>query len=122
MNKIHNPYIPEIDKFECSREFSYLADYYQKNETYTMIPHGTMEYRAFWEDVRNKCLKGFTNSKGIRITGHHFFYLNFCRINGWDDILKRKTEIFPRFIDLDYEYFHMIEYCELNEMLMGSPA
>ena len=80
-----------------------------------MIPHGTMEYRAFWEDVRNKCLKGFTNSKGIRITGHHFFYLNFCRINGWDDILKRKTEIFPRFIDLDYEYFHMIEYCELNE-------
>ena len=110
-----NPYIPHVDKFENSNEFSYLAEFFNEHETYTMIPKGTYEYKMFWEDVKDKCLNGFTNSKGITITGHHFFYLNFCRISGYNEKLKKKTEMFPLFVDLDYEYFHMISYCEENE-------
>ena len=112
---IYNPYIPLIEKFECSNEFSYLAEFYKNNESYTLIPPGTYEYKLFWKDVKDKCINGFTNSKGIRITGHHFFYLNFCRIQAKDDLIKKKVEMFPRFIDLDFEYFHMIEFCEKNE-------
>lgn len=112
---IFNPYVPYVEKFENSAEFSYLAEFYNKHGVYTTIPAGTYEYKLFWKDVKDKCLNGFTNSKGIRITGHHFFYLNFCRISALDKTTSKKKEMFPRFIDLDYDYFHMIEYCEKNE-------
>jgi len=110
-----NPYIPYVERFENSSEFSYLAKYFEDNGMYTTLPEETDAYKRFWNDVKDKCINGFTNSKGIKVTGHHFFYLNFCRISGYDDRIGKKTEMFPKFIDLDYEYFHMIEYCEKNE-------
>lgn len=115
MSSIGNPYVPQVIKFENSKEFSYLADHFNKTGFYTLHPENTDEYVEFWKDVRNKCLYGFTNSKGIKITGHHFFYLNFCRISGYNYDIGKKTEIFPMFMDLDYDYFHMIEYCEKNQ-------
>ena len=115
MASIGNPYVPEVEWFKDSNEFSYLANFYDEHGVYTLIPAGTYEYQMFWEDVKNKCVHGFTNSLGIRITGHHFFYLNFCRINALNELIGKKTEMFPRFMDLDYDYFHMIEYCEKNQ-------
>lgn len=110
-----NPYVPYVEKFECSKEFSYLAAIYNKTGFYTNLPEGTKAYIDFWKDVRDKCINGFYNSKGIRITGHHFFYLNFCRISGYDETIGKKLEMFPKFMDLDYDYFHMIEHCEKNQ-------
>lgn len=112
---INNPYAPYVEKFTNSKEFSYLAEIFNDTGFYTHLQEGTKEYADFWKDVRNKCLIGFTNSDGIRITGHHFFYLNFCRISKYDDVTGKKIEGFPNFIDLDYEYFHMVEYCEKNQ-------
>lgn len=112
MPSINNPYVPKVDWFENSDEFSYLATFFEENGTYTTMLKGTYEYRMFWEQVRDYCIHGFTNSKGITITGNHFFYLNFCRISGFNEKLGKKTEIFPLFIDLDYDYFWMIKYCE----------
>jgi len=110
-----NPYVPYVDKFTNSKEFYYLAEAFNETGFYTQYLEGTEEYVNFWKEVRDKCLHGFTNSVGIRITGHHFFYLNFCRISGYDKSTGKKTEMFPNFVDLDYEYFHMIEYCEKNQ-------
>ncbi len=107
-----NPYIPYVEKFTHSKEFSYLANYFNDTGFYTNLREGTDEYIDFWKDVQFKCINGFTNSIGIEITGHHFFYLNFCRISGYDAKLGKKTEMFPNFVDLDFEYFHMIRYCE----------
>lgn len=115
MPSINNPYVPRVEHFTNSHEFSYLARFYEQNGVYTNLLRGTYEYKMFWEEVRELCLNGFTNSDGITITGNHFFYLNFCRINGYNEELGKKTEIFPMFIDLDYDYFHMIKYCEDNE-------
>lgn len=113
---IENPYIPKVDKFECSHEFSYLANYFDTHdECYTHTIKGTIEYIKFWEDVKDKCIYGFTNSKGISITGPHFTYLNFCRIELQNLKTKKKEAGFPRFVDLDYEYFHMVDYCKKNE-------
>jgi hypothetical protein len=112
---LENPYIPQVDKFKNSLEFRYLATIFEETGAYTALPPGTMEYRKFWEDVRYKCIYGYTNSLGIRITGHHFFYLNFCRMEKQNKKTKRKEEGFPEFSDLDYEYFHTIEYCKVNE-------
>ncbi len=124
---INNPYVPEVVKFECSKEFSYLGQYYLDNDYYCNIPEGTEDYISFWKQVKEYCLNGFTNSKGIKITGSHFFYLNFCQIlsesDGNEDKRKRKTFNFPKFVDLDYEYFWMVEYCKQNEkFLIASKA
>lgn len=110
-----NPYVPYVEKFRRSKEFSYLANIFNETGFYTNLNAESTAYVEFWKDVREKCLYGFTNSEGIRITGHHFFYLNFCRILAYDEETGKKIEKFPNFIDLDYDYFHMIEYCEKNQ-------
>ena len=110
-----NKYIVCVDFFQKTKEFSYLAEQYNRTGLYTNSIPGTIEYVEFWQDVRDKCLNGFTNSCGQKITGQHFFYLNFCPILGLNEKTGKKSKIFPRFIDLDYEFFHMVEYCRLNQ-------
>ena len=89
MSSIGNIYVPEVEKFENSKEFSYLADFFNQHGVYTLIPRGTYEYKLFWDEVKHLCINGFTNSLGIRITGHHFFYLNFCRINALNESIGK---------------------------------
>ena len=113
--KNDNQYIACVDLFEKTKEFSYLAEQYNKTGMYTSAIPGTMEYLDFWQEVRDVCLEGFTNSVDQTITGQHFFYLNFCPILGLNEKTGKKSKIFPRFIDLDYEFFHMVEYCRLNQ-------
>ncbi len=110
-----NPYIPFVEKFTNSKEFSYLATIFNDTGFYTHLREDSQEYLDFWNDIKDKCINGFTNSAGIKITGHHFFYLNFCRISGYDKTTGKKSEMFPNFVDLDYEYFHMIKYCEVHQ-------
>ena len=113
--KNDNQYIACVDLFEKTKEFSYLAEQYNKTGMYTSAIPGTMEYLEFWQEVRDVCLEGFTNSVDQTITGQHFFYLNFCPILGLNEKTGKKSKIFPRFIDLDYEFFHMVEHCRLNQ-------
>jgi len=110
----NNPYVPPVDEFINSDDFTYLARFFTENKTYCNLPQGTVQHLEFWKDVKEKCINGMTNINGIRITGPHFFYLNFCPIAGYNPKTGRKTKIFPRFVDIDYEYFHMIEYCRNN--------
>jgi len=110
-----NPYVICVDYFKNTKEFSYLAERYNKTGLYTNAIPGTIEYVEFWQDVKDKCLNGFTNSCGQKITGQHFFYLNFCPILGLNEKTGKKSKIFPRFIDLDYEFFWMVEYCRINQ-------
>lgn len=112
---LNNPYIPNVSEFTHSKEFSYLAEFFNKHGMYTNIPRGTDDYNEFWKDIKDKCINGFTNSVGISITGIHFFYLNFCPILGFNEETLRKSKIFPKFVDLDYEYYWMVDYCRHNQ-------
>lgn len=117
MASVGNIYVPEVAHFSNTKEFTYLADFFRANQCYTNIPEGTIQYRKFWEDVKEKCIYGMTNSVGIKITGIHFFYLNFCPIERQvTDSRGRisKAMDFPKFVDLDYDYFWMIDYCRMN--------
>lgn len=115
----NNPYIPHIERFTNTKEFSYLGDYFTKHGVYCYIPEESESYKKFWIDVKEKCIHGMFNSVGQQITGDHFFYLNFCPIlsQSEDEETKRKKKSFnfPRFVDLDYEYFWMVDYCKSNE-------
>lgn len=109
-----NPFIPHHDKFTNTSEFTYLARFFTENKLYCNIPEGTLQHLEFWKDVKEKCINGMTNSVGQSITGPHFFYLNFCPILGQNEKTGRKTKIFPKFVDIDYEYFWMVDYCRGN--------
>ena len=114
---MNNEYVPHVDKFTNSHEFSYLATFFKENKCYTNISQERRpeEYKAFWNQVKEYCMYGFTNSDNIMITGPHFYYLNFCQILGLNEETGRKSKIFPRFIDLDYEKFWMYDYCRKNQ-------
>lgn len=52
---------------------------------------------------------------GYRITGDHYFFLNFYRMNIVDDSKKAATgdtDGFPKFLVEQYKFFHYFEICE----------
>src|ERR1017187_10250409 len=112
---VNNQYTPCWEKFIKSSEFSYLAAFFKENKCYTNLVKGTYEYKQFWEDCYNKCLNGFTNSAGISITGQHFFYLNFVQILMKNEVTKKRSKGFPLFLDIDFEYFWLVDYCKKNQ-------
>lgn len=117
MSSIGNPYVPEVALFSKTKEFTYLADFFRANQCYTNLPEGTIQYQEFWKEIKDKCIYGMTNSVGIKITGIHFFYLNFCPIERQTTDSRgriSKSMDFPSFVDLDYDYFWMVDYCRMN--------
>jgi hypothetical protein len=68
----------------------------------------SLEYREWWEEQRKRCMEGYSVG-GVRITGDHYWYLNFWKIKGVNPKTKRKDLIAPRFIDMDFEFFAALE-------------
>jgi len=97
--------------FVNTREFSCEAKNFLKNGYYTNSPAGTYAYREYWDEQTRRCLEGFEVG-GVRITGPHYFYLNFTQIKATVKTgkLERKVLTFPSFLDMDYYYF---DECEL---------
>ena len=86
---------------------------------YTNAVYGTTEYRKFWTEERRRCLEGFQPEDngtpiGPRITGEHYFYLNYCQIDR-EVIIDEKTGDkakqldFPDFLLMDYYWFLELE-------------
>lgn len=94
---------------------------------------GSGDYNEFWDERLRRCIEGY-KVYGEKITGNHYFYLNFCNINMIDVIdddgdgdVKRSD--FPSFWDWDYEYFWWLDiarfgvlgrYSQAKEMLSDS--
>jgi hypothetical protein len=68
----------------------------------------SLEYREWWFEQKRRCLEGYSVG-GIKITGDHYWYLNFWKIKGVNQVTGRKDLIAPRFIDMDYEFFNVLE-------------
>lgn len=68
----------------------------------------TLAYRDWWKEQIDRCINGY-KAAGIEITGDHYWYLNFWKIKGVNPKTGRKDLIAPRFLDLDYEFFHELE-------------
>jgi hypothetical protein len=102
-------YAPPCEKFIRTDEFRERAIFFENNGFYTKYLKGTDAYKTFWEDEHYKCQHGMTNSAGITITGIHYFYLNYIQIKAEDKATNRKKFKFPRFLDIDYDYFHIVD-------------
>lgn len=137
--------------FVNTKIFSRTADFYCKHGVYTLANEDSIEYKEFWQREFNRRVKGVTakcklyfkdipaylNAKTdkekndllhpLRITGDHYTYLNYGRIERVPNDEERKImdsqgftkvktiEGFPRFWDGDYWNFKIDELIANNE-------
>jgi hypothetical protein len=100
--------------FTETDRFRELALKFEKDGVYCNFKSHTNDYKEFWKEEHRRCIEGYTYN-GIRITGAHYFYLNYCQILAKDEKTGRKKKIAPRFTDVDYEYFHLLERARLEK-------
>ena len=86
-----------------------------KTGSYTTFPRNTKPYNDYWREQRRRCVEGYTVGK-YRITGDHYFFLNFYTMNTVNEDAEKATtgrvNGFPRFAAKQYEFFHYVEMCE----------
>lgn len=107
-------------------------DYIQTRENYERTGHycsfhpSTKAYREFWNEEYKRCRNGYTVN-GYTITGDHYFFLNYYQLK--DSRVQKagtaRVNIFPRFMQAQYEFFHYYELCKIlrkNVCMMKSRA
>lgn len=80
---------------------------FQRYNAYCLDPWGSPDWFTYWQEQRNRIINGYS-SGGVKITGDHYFYLNFCPILKVEDMNAKKSAKvtdFPDFWDGDYNYF-----------------
>jgi len=98
------------------------ALHFEKYGYYTPEPWGTNAWLEYWNEQLDRCKFGY-ESGGVRVTGHHYFYMNFCNIElvemkevlpedyneMSEQLFADKGTNFPHFWDGDYNYFWALE-------------
>ena len=77
----------------------------------------SVSYQEYWEEQIHRCMNGY-KPKGLdKITGKHYYYLNFYKIlgNSGEEMGNRKTLIAPWYRDLDKLYFDLFEQCKQEQ-------
>jgi len=95
--------------------FSEAAYHKTKYGVYCQAPFGSKDYKEYWQEQDKRCLEGYTVG-GLRITGHHYFFLNFKQLEVVKNIRAKASEKekgFPRFWEAHYKFFHALEEAEL---------
>lgn len=102
----------ESGKWIDSSVFRQEAIRFQKNGAFCSAPDHSPDWYSYWEDNLKRCLHGY-EINGEKITGHHYFYLNYTQIEIVEQIkgskASRKITQQPDFWDGDYDYFWSLE-------------
>lgn len=108
-------YVTHPTTFINTHLFCTEAAKFTKTGRYCDAPEGTLHWNEYWDEQDKRCKEGYTVG-GIRITGEHYAYLNFGRIKitVGEGKTARKFEGFPRFLDMDFYYYHELEQAKLN--------
>lgn len=94
--------------------FNELAQIYDRTGSYTEYPADSKPYNDFWREQYKRCTEGYTVGK-YRITGDHYFFLNFYRMEVISEGARGgagRNEKFPTFLAKQYEFFHYVEMAE----------
>lgn len=99
-------------KWLNSSVFREEAVKFQRNNLFTVSPVGTPDWFNYWETQLKRCEEGYKVGDQ-KITGHHYFYLNFTQIQIVEQIkgskASKKITKQPDFWDGDYDYFWCLE-------------
>ena len=97
------------------KPFNEAARTFEEKGYYTSYKRNSKPYKEFWREQKRRCVEGYTVGK-YRITGDHYFFLNFYRMQTVNiDATKKTTgrgQSFPSFLSKQYEFFHYMELCE----------
>ena len=113
-NPKHKVDIPDFESLGKSKSWNpqlYQPMVYNeevRRNAETLKP-GTIAYDDFWDEMDYYCYNGFKPKGMPRISGRHFFYLNFLQIERLLPGSKRKTLGPPFYRDLDHWMFLEIE-------------
>ena len=113
-NPKHKVDIPDFENLSKSKKWQpklyqpliYNDEVRRKADT---LKPGTLDFDDFWEEMDYYCYNGFKPKDMPRISGRHFFYLNFCSILRLLPNSSRKTLGAPFYRDLDHMMFLEIE-------------
>lgn len=111
--------------FVNTQTFRESALYFEKNGRYDDGVVGTIYNKDYWKTELDRCINGYS-SGGVRISGYHYHYLNYCKIEvverTFGEIHKTlnknakvhgdRKEMFPDFWDVDYEFFMAADIAE----------
>tara|TARA_R110000851_G_scaffold183230_3_gene332344 strand:- start:12206 stop:14200 length:1995 start_codon:yes stop_codon:yes gene_type:complete len=109
--------VSELKKeyFKDTARLSPAANHFLKHGYYTNALPGTKTYYDYWDTEKQRCLYGY-EAGGTKITGFHYFYLNYCRMERAVEetqpdgsILNRRENSFPSFYDGDFHYYNAID-------------
>jgi len=84
---------------------------FRKNGYYCTDPEGSHQYTEYWDTMLDRCINGYS-SGGVKITQHHYFYLNFTQIKIAEEKggkIAIKEVKAPDFWDGDFAFFWAIE-------------
>ena len=106
-------------KFKDVSKFVKPSNYFREYGVFTHELEDTIAGEQYWDDIEEKVLNGF-EWEGVRITGRHFFTINFGRFRAIpvDEFgkatSKNKIWTFLRFLDHQYYAFNELDECLLN--------
>lgn len=119
-------------KFINTHLFQEAANYYKKNnETYTPYKVDSIPHRQFRKREQYRRKHGFEapclmdphgTIHNVRITGNHYNFLNYTRMEQLDESTiqrgvtntAKKHYDFPKFLDAQFWFFHILEFAENN--------
>lgn len=95
--------------------FREVGKMYDEKGYYTSYKRNSKPYKEFWREQKRRCVEGYTVGD-YRITGDHYFFLNFYRMQTVNTDSEKQTtgrnQGFPSFLSKQYEFFHYMELCE----------
>lgn len=97
------------------------SNHFRTHNCYTRTTPDTVAWNKYWDDLEDKIYNGF-EIDGVRITGRHFFLINFGRFRAipvdefGNQTSHNKIWTFLRF--LDHQYYMMME---LEECFLEGP-
>lgn len=128
LNPIRNTDQPYL-KFINTSVFQEDGRRFLKYGYYTNAPFGSKDYNDYWDEQEKRVINGYTVG-GVRVTGRHYFYLNFClikarpidpRTGAEKEGENRKIITLPRFLDHNFYWFHEFEKCTAEGPYYAQP-
>jgi hypothetical protein len=84
------------------------------NEGIPSFTPGSVDFDTWWGMQVDRCINGYKAPGGVWIPGNYYFYLNFCKIVGFDEVTNRKKMISPLYRDQDHEYYDAVNDAKVN--------
>ena len=118
-------------RFINTHLFYEVADYYRKNKVFTTYKEDSIPHRQFRKREQYRRVHGYSapcllcpdgSIQNVRITGDHYNFLNYTRIEQLNESsIKKgvtntatKTYDFPKFFDAQFWMYHVLEFAKNN--------